>query len=286
MVSADEGAIGVVVKPGSGLAEEAALRVVERLRQRGVEPLIDEDAARSYIRFKGFKTFRVDRDYVPRIIVVGGDGTLLRTAMKIPKPRDTVLMAVRAGKRGFLLDVERFEIEDRVDDFLDGKYRVVEYPRLRPVAGGSPAPCAMNDVVFITKQAKLVNLTVYAEGEKIYNIDGDGLVVSTTVGSTAYSLSAGGPIIDPNLDVHVIAPLNPVQLHIRPVVLPPHLTIEVEIKPYSGPLYMSVDGQHLEEPRPGTVVRIQRCDEPVRVARFRWWENYYERLFSRLLMYW
>ena len=283
------GSIGVVVKPGSGLAEDAAIRVVKRLEERGVDVVVDEDTARSYARFRKYPTFKVDRDPPGRVIVVGGDGTLLRTAMKLANPENVVLMTVRAGKRGFLLDVEQYEIEDRVDDFVEGNFKVVEYPRLQPYLSGSqqePLPCALNDIVLITKMAKLVNLTVYVEGERIYNIDGDGLVVSTTVGSTAYSLSAGGPIVDPRLDVHIITPLNPVQLHLRPVVVPPTYTIEVEIRPYSSPLYMSIDGQHIEEPRPGSVLRIERCDKSVRIARFRYWEGYYERLLTRLLMYW
>ena len=282
-------AVGIVVKPGSGLAEDAARRVIKRLEYWGIEPLIEADSAKSYAGFQSYKTFRVDRDPPPKVIVVGGDGTLLRTAMSLSRPQDVVLMAVRAGKRGFLLDVEQYEIEDRVDDFIEGKYVVVEYPRIRPSLGGlreSSTPCAMNDIVFITKMAKLVNLTVYVEGERVYNVDGDGLVVATTVGSTAYSLSAGGPIIDPSLDVHVITPLNPVQLHLRPVVVPPNYLIEIEVRPYSSPLYMSIDGQYLEEPRPGSIVRIERCGSPVKIARFRLREGYYERLLTRLLMYW
>lgn len=283
------GPVGVIVKPGSGLAEDAAIRVVRRLEDRGVDVLVDEDAARSYARFRKYQTFRVDRDPPGRVIVIGGDGTLLRTAMRLSRPESTIIMAVRAGKRGFLLDVEQYEIEDRVDDFIEGKYKVIEYPRIKPMLSSSqsePLPCALNDIVLITKMAKLVNLTVYVEGERVYNVDGDGLVVSTTAGSTAYSLSAGGPIVDPRLDVHLITPLNPVQLHLRPIVVPPTYTIEVEIRPYSSPLYLSIDGQHIEEPRPGSVVRVERCDKPVKIARFRYWEGYYERLLTRLLMYW
>jgi len=277
--------IGVVAKPESGLAEDAAARVINRLADLGVEVLVEADTQESYPRFQSLPSFVLEENPPQKLIVVGGDGTLLRTLQRLGDARP-VIMTVRAGKRGFLLDVEPYEIEDRITDFIRGKYRIYEYPRLQPSIGGKGLPCALNDVVFITKMAKLVKLALYTQGERIYNIDGDGVVVATTVGSTAYSLSAGGPIIDPGLDVMVIAPLNPVQLHLRPVILPASYRIEVEVRPGSGGLYLSVDGQHVEELEPGVVVTLKRCEHPARIARFKWWENYYERLFSRLLAYW
>ncbi|WP_460125097.1 NAD(+)/NADH kinase [Stetteria hydrogenophila] len=282
------GLVGVVVKPGDRAAGEAAERVIRRLAERGVDFAVEEDSARVYEGLRGYPTFRLDRDPPGRVIVVGGDGTLLRTAMKLADPGRVLLMAVRAGKRGFLLDVEPHEVEERVDDFLEGRFRVVEYPRLQPSTpdAGEALPCALNDVAFVAQKARLASLTVYADGEKIYNIDGDGVVVATTVGSTAYSLSAGGPIIDPRLDAHVVTPLNPVQLFLRSVVLPPTVTIEVEVKPHSHPVYMSIDGQHLEEPKPGSLVRIERCSRGIRIARFHDHRGHYQRLLERLLQYW
>ena len=280
------GPVGLVAKPGSGLAEEAAAKVVAALEERGVEVLVERDTAMSYARFRGYPVFDISRNPPERLVVVGGDGTLLRSIQKLPDPSRVVVMAVRAGKRGFLLDVEPYEIEDRVDDFVNGRYRVVEYPRVSTRLGSKALPCAMNDVVFITKMAKLVKLTVYVGGERVFTIDGDGLIVSTTLGSTAYSLSAGGPIIDPGLDVLILTPMNPVQLHLRPVVVPPDSKVEVEVRPASGPLYVSIDGQYLEDLQPGSVATIERCEKPARIARFRWWENYYERLYARILAYW
>jgi len=280
------GLVGLVAKPGSGLAEEAASRVVSALRERGVEVAVERDTLMSYARFRGFPVFDIDRNPPGHLVVVGGDGTLLRSIQRLPDPSRVVVMAVRAGKRGFLLDVEPYEIEERVADFVEGRYRVAEYPRLSTSLGDRSLPCALNDVVFITKMAKLVKLVVYARGERVFTIDGDGLIVSTTLGSTAYSLSAGGPIVDPNLDALTLTPMNPVQLHLRPIVLPPDTRIEVEVRPASGPLYVSVDGQHLEDLQPGDVASIDRCPTKARIARFRWWDNYYERLYARLLAYW
>jgi len=278
--------VGLVAKPGSRLAEEAAIKAVTALEERGVEVAVERDTAMSYARFRGYPIFVITRNPPERLVVVGGDGTLLRSIQKMPDPSKVVVMAIRAGKRGFLLDVEPYEIEDRIADFVEGRYRVIEYPRLVIRLGDKVLPCAMNDVVFITKLAKLVKLTVYVGGERVFTIDGDGLVVSTTLGSTAYSLSAGGPIVDPSLDVLILTPMNPVQLHLRPIVVSPKSRVEVEVRPDSGPLYISIDGQYLEDLQPGTVATLERCEKPARIARFRWWENYYERLYARILAYW
>ena len=136
------------------------------------------------------------------------------------------------------------------------------------------------------KNAKMVRLSVYLDGEKALNIDGDGVIVATTLGSTAYSLSAGGPIIDPRLDAVVITPLNPIQLHLRPLVVPTSYTIEVEVSPGSNDLSIVIDGQEYYDLGVGDVVSIRRCPWPARIARFRWWEEFYERLYARLLSYW
>ncbi len=277
--------IGIIVKPRSSVAEEAALKAIRALTRNNVEPLIEEDTWKNYESLRRFPKFSIERNPPRKIIVVGGDGTLLWATQRVSSP-EVIFMTVRAGKRGFLLDVEPYEIEERVLDFIMGKYKVFEYPRLQAYIDERKLPCSLNDVVILTKKGRLVRLTLYANGFKVYGIDGDGVVISTTLGSTGYSLSAGGPIIDPSLDVIVISPLNPVQLHLRPVILPPNYRVDIEMRPDSGNAYIICDGQYLEEIGPGTKVSVGRCEYPTKIARFKWWENYYEKLYTRLLTYW
>jgi len=276
---------GVVVKPGSVIAERVALRVVRTLERLGITPYVDEDARRSYRSLAGLPGFDPSRDVVSRLIVVGGDGTLLRTLMLLPDPSKTIIMTVRAGKKGFLLDVESYEVEERVEDFVAGKFKLVEYPRLSVSAGEGRSGCVLNDAALVMDKAKLVRLSVYLRGERIMGLDGDGLIVSTTVGSTAYSLSAGGPIVDPALNVILLTPLNPVQLYLRPIVLPPDQRLEVEVRNNSNPLYLVLDGQLTYRLEPGDVVAVEECPVRARIARFKHWENYYERLYSRIFSY-
>ncbi|MEM1712300.1 MAG: NAD(+)/NADH kinase [Acidilobaceae archaeon] len=275
--------IGIIVKRESSLAEEVALKVVKVLDSSNVKFLIEENV--EYKSLSDYSKFNL-QDYVPeKLIVIGGDGTLLRTLLKI-QDKTPIIMGVRAGKRGFLLDVERYEVEERVKDFLHGRYKVIEYPRLSVYANNRKLYCILNDSVVISKMAKMVRLTVSIDGQTAMRIDGDGVVVSTTVGSTAYGLSAGGPIIDPRLNVILVVPLNPVQLHLRPIVIPGDSLIEISLTAQSNEAYLSLDGQIVEELRPGSTIAIGPCPISVRIARFRWWENFYEKLYTRVLTYW
>jgi len=278
--------VGLVVRPSSDVAERIALEVIQLVKEAGWEPLIEVESAEAYPgRLEGLRTFSLDRDPPDRVIVIGGDGTLLRAAIKAGD-NDIVFMAVRAGKRGFLLDVDETELSRRIPEFLRGEFEIVEHQRIRAEVEGTATPCALNDIVVFTTEGRMVRLDVMTRGERVMGLDGDGLVISTTTGSTAYSLNAGGPIIDPRLDVIVLTPLNPVQLYLRPVVMSRSERLTIRLREDSGVAYLVIDGQVKHPLRPGALVSVGPCPRPLRVARFNWWANYYERLFARLLSYW
>ncbi|AFZ71110.1 putative sugar kinase [Caldisphaera lagunensis DSM 15908] len=277
---------GIVVKPNSNNAIDIALRVINILKKNKKEVLVEKESKENYNNIiKDVGEFNIDNNPPEKIIVIGGDGTLLRTVMR-EKTGNSIIMAIRAGKRGFLLDVEEYEIENRVYDFINNKYTLIEYPRLQSIFNGERKSCAMNDIVIFTADGSLVKLEIFYNKDRVYGVDGDGIVISTTVGSTAYSLSAGGPIVDPRLNLIILTPLNPVQLHIRPVVFPINGILDINVKEDSGEYYLNIDGQEKVYSKSRSSLRIELCDKPVKIARFRWWENYYERLFSRLLSYW
>ncbi|MGC9071580.1 MAG: NAD(+)/NADH kinase [Acidilobus sp.] len=280
------GQVGLVARPSSPVAERLVIEAMNYVREAGWKPLVEVETAEAYPgAFKGAETFSLDRNPPPKVIVVGGDGTLLRAAIK-SNEHEITFMAVRAGKRGFLLDVDETELRQRVYDFLSDRYQLVEHQRVVPSVRGRDLPCALNDVVVFTAEGQMVRVDVYSEKERLMGLDGDGLVVSTTTGSTAYSLNAGGPIVDPRLDVIVITPLNPVQLYLRSIVTSRGSHIHVRLREDSGLAYLVIDGQVREPLRPGDVVSVGPCPRPLRVARFNWWVNYYERLYARLLSYW
>lgn len=287
---AKEEAVGIVARPSSSIAEGLALKVVETLRQLGVEPLVEAETAAAYSNTLGkLGTFSIERDPPHKVIVIGGDGTLLRAAIRSGN-NEVIFLAVRAGKRGFLLDVDESVLSERIRDFINDNYELVLHQRIKAFVNGNPLPCVVNDVVIFTSEGSMVRLDVYHdEGElreRVMGVDGDGLIISTTTGSTAYSLNAGGPIVDPRLDVIIITPLNPVQLFLRPVVMSRSTRLSITMRDDSGPAYLVLDGQIKVNLRPGDKVNIYPCEVPLKVARFEWWSNYYERLFARLLSYW
>ncbi|MGC9209857.1 MAG: NAD(+)/NADH kinase [Acidilobus sp.] len=280
--------VGLVARPSSSVAERLAVEAVRYVVEAGWRPLVEVETLNAYPEtFRGIATFSLDRDPPRKVIVIGGDGTLLRAAIKAGD-HDVTFMAVRAGKRGFLLDVDETELRPRIADFLNDKYQVVEHQRIQASVAGRALPCALNDVVIFTAEGQMVRADVYLEpnDERLLGLDGDGLVVSTTTGSTAYSLNAGGPIVDPRLDVIIITPLNPVQLYLRPIVLSRSSRLRVRLREDSGLAYLVIDGQVREPVRPTAVISISPCPRPLKVARFNWWANYYERLYARLLSYW
>lgn len=275
--------IGIVIKPNSSLAEEVARRVIAVLEELGAKFAIEESV--SYEGLEVYERFSLKGAAMERLIVIGGDGTLLRTVMAF-QDRTPAILGIRAGKRGFLLEVDRYEAEDRVRDFVAGNYKIVEYHRAAIYANNRKLPCVLNDAVISAKMGKIIRAMVSIDGQVAMRVDGDGVILSTTAGSTAHALSAGGPVVDPRLRVNVIVPMNPVQLHLRPIVIPADSLVEVSMMANSNEAHLFLDGQVSEELIPGSTVAMGSCEHGVRIAKFRWWENFYERLYSRVLSYW
>ncbi|NPA85409.1 MAG: NAD(+)/NADH kinase [Crenarchaeota archaeon] len=171
------------------------------------------------------------------IAVVGGDGTLLYTLSKAPC-RTPPVMTVRAGRRAFLLDLEPEELEEGVRRFLSGDYERETHRRLE-VAG----IYALNEFAVLSKWRRVTKLNVEASGFKVYEgLEGDGIIVSTTLGSSAYALSAGGPLVDPRAEVMLLVPVNPIQLDARSVVLPPEAEVRLEIVYNTSEVVALADG--------------------------------------------
>ena len=167
------------------------------------------------------------------IIVVGGDGSLLSAARTLAR-FDVPVLGVNRGRLGFLTDVSPDEIEQRVGEVLDGQYRIEKRFLLDVMVKHNGEPIgtadALNDVVVNSgTSAKMIEFELYIEGEFVYRQRSDGLIVSTPTGSTAYSLSGGGPIMHPKLDAIVLVPMFPHTLSSRPIVVDGNSEIKIVI---------------------------------------------------------
>lgn len=262
--------IGIVVKKGSSQGYEIAQKLLLYINNTlGLDVYIDEEALHD---IKWDKILRVGVDPVDLIVVIGGDGTFLRTLHRIGF-LDIPVMGIRVGRRGFLLDVKPDEALDRVKDVIEGRYKLVEYMRLETTLNSlkKSIPLALNEVVIAGwryTRARVISLSIYVNDEHIYNIDGDGVIVATPLGSSAYALSAGGPIIDVDLESIVIVPLAPMQFNAKPIVIPPNKVVEIRTSSDGDPITCIVDGQSIEVVKPGGSIIIRRSMNRAKVLRF------------------
>ncbi len=208
------------------------------------------------------------------LVTLGGDGTLLRGARMVAG-LSTRLLGVNLGHLGFLTSIPPQDLRSGLDAVLAGAYWLDERGTLEAVVEGAEAErfTALNDVVVhLSGMARLVRLALYVgEGdarEHIGSYSADGLILATPTGSTAYSLSAGGPIVAPGMECILATPISPHSLTIRPLVVPASSVVSVELLPPHRSAILTVDGQQSAELPTGRPVRVQRGPAPVRLVRF------------------
>jgi len=218
------------------------------------------------------------------LLTLGGDGTLLRGA-RLAGPSGVPILGCNVGRLGFLTSIPLGELEAAVQRVATGDYeldvRLALDVSLQRKAGaaragreggeetGEDAFYALNDaVVHKSGFARLVQLRVWADDEELGQYSADGLIISTATGSTAYSLSAGGPILVPGLDAIIATPICPHTMAVRPVVLPATACITVEIDTGAEEVVLTIDGQVGSRLHSGDRVIARRSDHPVSLIRF------------------
>ncbi len=206
------------------------------------------------------------------LITLGGDGTLLRAA-RLLGGREVPILGVNFGQLGFLTACRRDEAQLALTRLV--KHDFVAEPRmvLEAFASGGKATgerwFALNDVVLhIAGKARMMRLSVQADGDLVGAFAADGLIVSTPTGSTAYSLSAGGPVVDPSLDSIVLTPVSAHTLAIRPLLLSPEVTVTVSVEGEPGERRLTVDGQVGRSLGVGETLSVRRAPHRVLLVRF------------------
>lgn len=261
--------VGVVAKITSQEAVEAARDLVAWLARRGFQVEIDEATSRAI----GNATRALLRPETPPdlVVVLGGDGTLLSVARRLP--RGVPILGVNLGTLGFLTEVGRSELYPSLVEVLGGRYRT-EDRRLLGVelvrSGGAPPTVyrVLNDAVIgKSALARIIELTLTVDGELVASYRSDGLIISTPTGSTAYSLSAGGPIVHPLLPVVLLTPICPHAFGLRPVVVPDASLIEVTLETPDEEVYLTLDGQQGTELAYRDTIRISYSDAQVSLVR-------------------
>ena len=262
--------VGLACKCTSKAALALARALDSALVKRGLEVLFDSDSAAALGRTGGLPRERLARAS-DLVIVAGGDGTLLSIARVAPTA--TPVLGINVGVLGFLAGLSRKEALSRIDEVLAGEFREERRLRLSVAVKGGPRPArfqALNDAV-LNKEAlaRISTFSVELDARPVVEFRADGVIVSTPTGSTAYNLSAGGPILHPQLPAVVITPICPHTLSQRPLVVPAETVIGLRIldSRTSGGVYLTLDGQEGLPIRPEFSVEIRPASSPVTLLR-------------------
>jgi NAD+ kinase len=280
---------GIIANTGKENIAVATETVADVLIVEGFECLISDtifDLASPEMKAKF--TFLNDDQLIEKsdiIISLGGDGTLLNTAsmtLESGKP----IAGVNFGKLGFLTEINKNTLNETFREIRNGEYFLEERIVLKGVSDdlNHCSVLGINDIV-IEKGGwpKMMAINLFANGELVSEFSADGLIIATPTGSTGYSLSAGGPIVNPRADVIVISPICPHSLTMRPLVLPADMVIKVQINSHPVKFSINCDGQRVNELSSPFSIDISKGEKPLRLIRNKK-SSYFNVLRSKL--YW
>ena len=263
--------VGVVGHSNYAILGETLARLQAFAGREGVS-LYFEEGVREHVR--GGEALAPEAcGELDLLVTLGGDGTLLRGARLVVTAGVPVL-GINLGHLGFLTSAPRDEVEAALTRWLAGEFEIDERMVLAVHAEGADGQAgkthlALNDAVLHKGgAARVIRLSMRAMRDVVGSYSADGIILSTPTGSTAYSLSAGGPIVSPSVDCIIATPICPHTLGVRPLVLPADETITVEVLSPTEELILTIDGQEHERLVPGQKVVARRAPQPVRLVRF------------------
>ena len=266
--------IGVVAQLRHPKVADSLNRLVAFLKADGRTVIAEQDTASSLADRSVEALARKDltSDSLDLVIVVGGDGSMLGAARSLID-LDIPMLGLNRGRLGFLTDISPEQMEAGIGQVLAGNYKMSERFLLEVSVyrNGNPeaiaSGIALNDVVLHPgRSVRMMEFELYIDNAFVYSQRSDGLIVSTPTGSTAYALSAGGPIMCPELDALVLVPMNPHTLSSRPIVVSGSSELEVRVGPFNK-LHpkATCDGQYEIAAEPGDAIRIVKHPKPVRL---------------------
>ncbi|MBQ2870591.1 NAD(+)/NADH kinase [bacterium] len=217
--------IGIIYKPDATNVLTVCEKIEKFLRNKQILTIVSE-----------INNPSKDIDFA---IIVGGDGTILRAA-RFYAPLNIPIFGINVGRLGFLAQVKVDEIEDGLTKLLEKEFKIDE----RLMLSLNNSTNALNDIVIKnSNSSKTVEFMVFLNGKPVCNYLADGIIIATPTGSTAYTLSAGGPVLEPSLEAIVLVPICPHTLNARPLVIPANETIEIRSKEEKDWFSVFVDGQ-------------------------------------------
>jgi NAD+ kinase len=270
--------VGVVSRLDRKKALQLAARIVDALIAKKLDVKLEPSLAKQLQ--KQDLTTSLGKMKTDLVIAIGGDGTILRTCLKLPKPEPPIL-AINMGVRGFLTEVAPQEALNAIDQTLKGNYKTDRMIKLASQLGRNRLPDALNEVSITSlAPAKLLKMRIWKNSELVGDCQSDGAVVASQTGSTGYSLSAGGPVIDPNVQAFVFTPIAPLTVF-HPIVFSANSTIHIELqRPKKAAIV--IDGHYQTETTP-QLSRITITRSKYESTFIRFTGDFYHKLKGRLL---
>ena len=281
--------IGIIPNLTKAGAAQVVAELSEWLQNNDITPLIMKNCAAITGLADKCKVLEKEElvSLADGLIVLGGDGTLLSVA-RFPCVEGVPILAVNLGSLGFLTEVTLDELYPALTQILAGDFQLDERMMLRAtlrkengdeIQGQS---VALNDAVIRGGSfSRIMSLETYIDDEHVATYGADGLIVATPSGSTAHSLSAGGPIVHPNLSAFILTPICPHTLTVTPYIVSAEARISIAVRSVHSDIMLTIDGQEAFELHPNSVVEIEKAPGTVKLIRSRK-RSYYEVLKTKL----
>ncbi len=262
-----------------GLVDKGIIDELSRLEDlQMVDEVYFEKTLAEQLEVAGHSLEEMVEEEIDFVMSVGGDGTLLRLLQIIDIPA----LGVNTGTVGFLTSTEISEVEDALEKIDRGDYFVDERMKLDVLLNGEKeSECVNEMVVHSDKIAKLREIELIYGDKLIDRFRADGLIISTPTGSTSYSLSAGGPIVNPELDVFVSAPIASFDLDAKPHVLPSDRCVEIKLPEKEKTCLMVMDGQKECIVGKDDTIKVKKSDSRAKFIRFE--NDFYEKVKKKLV---
>ena len=263
------GVVGIVVRPGSPEVSDRGRNLAEWLAARDVKVVGHAGWAEEGGAFE-LADRRTMLAQVDLVVVLGGDGSLLGVA-RLAGESSAPVLGIHHGEFGFLTASDRGDIDATMEKVLGGSFTVSERGMLSVIVKRGDEVTfeskALNDAVITQGTvSRIIELNASADGQHLAVYKGDGLILATPTGSTAYSLSAGGPVVDPSMQAIIVTPISPHTLSVRPLVLPDSAEIDLRLSEATEEAVLTLDGQEWRTIEPGDRVVVTKSSHRASIA--------------------
>lgn len=272
--------VGIIIKPHTPGIESILREIIAFLKTRQIEPVLEKIAAEKLGLEGGPERHQLPEN-CQALVVLGGDGTLLSIAPQAARTGIPVI-GINLGRLGFLTEIPVAEALPVMDAFLNDGNGFISARTLLEISYQNIQDICLNDVVLNKAAlARMIELMIYIDGKEVTRLKGDGLIISSPTGSTAYSLSAGGPIVHPAIDSIILTPICPHTLSFRPLLVPASSEISIKLLTPEEKVYLTIDGQRGEAIPKNAVISVRKSSLTLKLVTSPW-RSYYQLVKEKL----